>query len=855
MFERRKTGPKQKKVTAGKDLCLRFDARCNKIERKTACRCTRYTKNERLATPFTLEGAIMEMTVEQIKAEIAKMLQNNFSVTPDNASDPQYYKAVVMVVKRILEDKRKVFMAHSKSQGRKQVYYLCMEFLLGRSLKNALSNLCMTEDFTEALAEMNVKLENLYEYEPDAGLGNGGLGRLAACFMDALATDGYSAMGYSILYEYGIFKQQIIDGWQNELPDYWLPGGEVWLTPMPEHAVEVRFGGQIAEVWDNEYHYVRHTGYSSVMAIPYDINIPGYNTEDVTRLRLWKAKSAGFNMELFNNGAYAAAVSDSAMAEAISKVLYPNDNHREGKILRLKQQYFMTCATVSDIVRRHMEIYGTLDNFADKNALHLNDTHPVLAIPEFMRMLLDECGYSWDHAYRITCDTFTYTNHTVMPEALEMWSEEIFRSLLPRIHQIVCEINARYCRSLYEDYGLDDNTVGRMAIIGPNHQVRMANLAVVVCHKVNGVSKLHSNILKQSVFADYYRLTPEKFTNVTNGIASRRWLHQSNPGLSALCRELLGENYLNDLSSLKGLLAYQNDTSVLERMAQIKKQNKQRLSDYLVKHGGITLDTDSIFDVQVKRLHEYKRQHLNALRILSYYQYLKANPNASFTPRTFIFGAKAAPGYFLAKQIIKFICSLRDMIEADPAVRDKLRIVYLEDYRVTLSELLMPASDISEQISLAGTEASGTSNMKFMLSGAITLGTMDGANVEIYDAVGEDNIVIFGMTADEVVARKKNGYSAQHIYQTDPAIRSVVDQLRSGVGGNHFNDIYESIVYKDPYMLLADYHAYLDASQKCADLYQDRTRWERMSLCNIAQSGIFCADRSIHDYARDIWGL
>lgn len=797
----------------------------------------------------------MDLTTQQIKASIVKALAEMSSVTPENASDAQYYKATVIVVKELLEEKRRRFMARSKAQGRKQVYYLCMEFLLGRSLKNSLANLCVTELFAQALSELDVRLENLYEYEPDAGLGNGGLGRLAACFMDALATDGYSAMGYSILYEYGIFKQQIVDGWQNELPDYWLPGGEVWLTAMPEHAVEVRFGGQISEVWDSDYHHVRHTGYSSVMAVPYDINISGYNSEAVTRLRLWKAKSAGFNMELFNRGAYADAVNDSAMAEAISKVLYPNDNHREGKILRLKQQYFMTCASISDIIRRHMDIYGTLDNFAEKNALHLNDTHPVLAIPEFMRMLLDECGYSWDHAYRITSETFTYTNHTVMPEALETWNEEIFRTLLPRIYQIVCEINARYCRSLYSDWQLDDETVGRMAILGPNHQIRMANLAVAVCHKVNGVSKLHSDILKKTVFADYYRLTPEKFTNVTNGIASRRWLHQSNPGLSALCSDLLGADYQKDLSSLSGLLAYQNDRTVLEELAKIKRRNKVRLSDYLVKHDGIALDPDSIFDVQVKRLHEYKRQHLNALRIFSLYQYLKANPNAPFTPRTFIFGAKAAPGYWLAKQIIKFICSLRDMIERDPDVRNKLRIVFLEDYRVTLSELLMPASDISEQISLAGTEASGTSNMKFMLSGAITLGTMDGANVEIYDAVGRENIMIFGMTADEVAARRAAGYNAYALYESDASLRAVLDPLREGLGGERFGDIFDSLVYHDPYMVLADYHSYLDASEQCTRLYEDQPRWQKMSLNNIAQSGIFCADRSIREYARDIWNV
>lgn len=796
----------------------------------------------------------MEFTVSQIQEKIIKALDENMHVSAANASDAQFYKAAVLVVKEILEEKRRLFMSHARSQGRKQVYYLCMEFLLGRSLKNSIYNLCLADTFKEALAPLGVRLENLYEQEPDAGLGNGGLGRLAACFMDALATDGYPAMGYCILYEYGIFKQKIVDGWQNELPDYWLPGGEVWLTPMPEHAVEVRFGGTIHENWDHDYHTVEHTGYTSVMAVPYDINISGYQSEAVSRLRLWKAKSTGFNMELFNRGEYTGAVGDSAMAEAISKVLYPNDNHREGKVLRLKQQYFLTCASVSDIIRRHMEIYGTLENLPQKNALHLNDTHPILAIPEMMRMLLDECGYTWEKAFSFVARTFTYTNHTVMPEALECWNEDIFRTLLPRIYQIVCELNSRFCAQLYDQYHLDSNTVARMAIIG-NHQIRMANLAAYVCGKINGVSKLHSDILKEKVFADFYRINPEKFTSVTNGIASRRWLYQSNPALSNLIAELIGPDYLKDLSSLSNLLPFAQDRAVLDKLSQIKRDNKQRLSDYLVRTGGISLNPDSIFDVQVKRLHEYKRQHMNALRILALYQYLKANPQADFTPRTFIFGAKAAPGYFLAKQIIKLICSLRDMIEKDPAVRDKIRIVYLEDYRVTLSEILMPASEISQQISLAGTEASGTSNMKFMLNGAITLGTMDGANVEIYNAVGKENIIIFGMDTLQANALAASGYRPGEIYMKNPVLHAALDMLHTGIAGNTFDDIFRSLTTNDPYMVLADFDAYCAASEMAARLYNDSYRWQSMSLQNIAHSGIFCADRAIREYAHDIWKL
>lgn len=797
----------------------------------------------------------MEYNAEQLQRLIVDNLKVMFSVSEESASDQQYYKAVAVTVKNILEQKRRLFMSHSRSEGRKQVYYLCMEFLLGRSLKNSLSNLCLSEKFRQALGNLGVKLDNLYEYEPDAGLGNGGLGRLAACYMDALASTGYPAMGYCILYEYGIFRQQLVDGWQNELPDHWLPGGEVWLTSMPEHAVEVRFGGTVSETWNNDYHNVQYIGCTTVLAVPYDINISGYNSDAVSRLRLWKAKSAGFNMEMFNRGEYSGASGEMMVAEAISKVLYPNDNHREGKLLRLRQQYFLTAASVADIVRRHMDNYGTLDNFPEKNALHLNDTHPILAIPELMRMLLDECGYSWEHAYRLVCATFTYTNHTVMPEALECWQEDLFQPLLPRIYQIISEMNTRYCRSLYERYDLDDQTVGRMAIIG-NRQVRMANLAAAVCNKVNGVSKLHSEIIKEDVFKDFYNIQPQKFTNVTNGIASRRWLHQSNPELSSCLSELLGPSYLDDLSSLSGLLPYQNDKTVLERLHAIKQHNKLRLSDYLVRQTGCRpLSVDSVVDVQVKRLHEYKRQHLNALKILVLYRYLKENPNAEFVPQTFVFGAKAAPGYFLAKQIIKFICSLRDMIEADPAVRDKIRVIYLEDYRVTLSELLMPASEVSEQISLAGTEASGTSNMKLMLEGAITFGTLDGANVEIFQEVGKENIVLFGMTTPEVNALREHGYNPHNIYRQNPQLAAAIDMLKTGINGNTFEDIYRSLTTTDPYMVLEDFASYYNQSWELQKLYKDQARWQRMSLNNIAHSGIFCADRSIRDYAREIWKL
>ncbi|MCI5801635.1 MAG: glycogen/starch/alpha-glucan phosphorylase [Oscillospiraceae bacterium] len=790
----------------------------------------------------------------ELKEGIAGYLQSQFSTDPGHASNEQFYKASALLVKEILNEKQKKFMAYTHSHGNKQVYYLCMEFLLGRSLKNSLYNLEIVGMFTEALADWGVNIEQLYELEPDPGLGNGGLGRLAACFMDGLATQDYPAMGYSICYEYGIFKQKIIGGWQTELPDYWLPGGDVWLIPNAEMAVDVHFGGEVEEFWDWGYHHINYKNYTTVKAVPCDMLVSGYASQGVSRLRLWKAVSPGIDMESFNRGDYVGALGQNSMAEVISKVLYPNDNHNEGKALRLRQQYFLVAASVGDIVNSHMSTYGTLDNLPDKVAIHLNDTHPALAIPELMRILLDDCGYDWEKAWNITSRVFSYTNHTVMPEALEMWNEDLFKALLPRVHQIVCEINRRFCWELENRYHAGQDKISRMSIV-LNRTVRMANLSVMGSHKVNGVSKLHSEIIKDETFHDFYTVTPDKFTNVTNGIASRRWLAQSNPGLTGLIRDCIGDGFMRDMSRLSELNRYLDDSSVLERMARIKKANKETLAAAVKKRYGIVLNTDSIFDVQVKRLHEYKRQHLNALHILSLYQYLKENPGADIAPRTFIFGAKAAPGYYLAKQIIKFICSLQEMIEADPAVRDVLRIVYLENYSVTASELLMPASEVSEQISLAGTEASGTGNMKLMLSGAVTLGTYDGANVEICDAVGRENMVLFGMSTEEVDALRKKGYNPFDWCENDPVIKKAIAAMNIGIAGNSFPDITESLLKRDPFMVLADFESYRAAQQKVQRLYADSTAWQRMSLKNVAESGYFCADRSVREYARNIWEL
>ncbi len=795
----------------------------------------------------------LNLTKQQVTNLLKRTLDEHFGTTPQRASDEQYYKALSIIAKNILIEKRKKFMAKTHSHGGKQVYYMCMEFLMGRTLKNSLYNLGMQNAVRAALDELGVNLDNIYEQEPDAGLGNGGLGRLAACFMDGLASQDYPATGYSICYEYGIFKQKIEDGWQTELPDNWLPGGSVWLSPRPDQAVTVKFDGEIEEFWDQNYHHVNHVNYNAVTAVPHDMYVSGYDSEGVSLLRLWKTDAELFDMESFNHGNYEKAINPNPTDQAIDKVLYPNDNHIQGKTLRLKQQYFLVCASVADIVSRHINQYGTLDNLQDKIAIHINDTHPALAIPELMRVLLDDCGLTWDQAWSKVTRIFAYTNHTVLSEALETWNEDMFKRVLPRIYQIIKEINERFTRELWQAFPGDFGKISYMSIIA-YHQIRMANLCICASHSVNGVSKLHSQILKDDLFKDFYLMSPYKFKNVTNGIAYRRWLYQSNPLLTESLTKLIGPGFIRDGAQLKKLREYEQDTAVLDELGRIKKLNKERFAEYVKKQTGIVLNTDSIFDVQVKRLHEYKRQHLNALHILSLYQYLKQNPNADITPRTFIFGAKAAPGYYLAKQIIKLLCSIAKELENDPVLRDKLRVVYLEDYRVTLSELLMPASEVSEQISLAGTEASGTGNMKLMLNGAVTLGTLDGANVEIHDVVGNDNIFVFGMTTPEVMQRKES-YRPMDIYQSNPVVREAVDLLYRGIGGSTFGEIGDSLKNKDPFMVLADFDSYAATQRLVEQTYKDSRKWNRMSLVNIAESGIFSADRSIRDYANTIWHI
>lgn len=790
------------------------------------------------------------LTPSEARDMIVSKLSHNFGVIPTEATDEHYYKAIALILRDMMSHEYATFTNAAESQNKKTVYYLCMEFLMGRSLKNTLYNLGLTDVMTKALQGLNIKIENIYEQEPDAGLGNGGLGRLAACFLDGLATQDYPAMGYSLRYEFGIFRQKLVDGWQTELPDRWLPGGQVWLQSHPEKSVKVLFDGRIEENWADGYHSVNHVDATAIEAVPYDMMVAGYGGKGVSRLRLWAAKSNDFDMKLFNGGEYIRAMEQNAMAEVITKVLYPEDNHAEGKSLRLNQQYFLVSATIQDIVRRHLRIYGTLDNFPELVAIHLNETHPVLAIPELMRILLDECGYSWDSAWDIVTRSIAYTNHTVMAEALECWQVDMFARKLPRIYQIIEEINKRFCAEMHEK-GIDGSQIARMAVINDGI-VKMANLAVIAGHSVNGVSKLHSEILKESVFSDFYKVTPEKFKNVTNGIAHRRWLNQSNPGLSNLILDLIGDKFITDASALQGLMKYKDDESVLKQLAKIKKANKVKMAEYIQTNNGIIVDPDSIFDVQVKRLHEYKRQHLNAINILSTYLWLKANPNAEFTPKTYIFGAKAAPGYYFAKQIIQFIVELGNRINNDPDVNKKLKVVYLEDYRVSVAEKLIPSAEISEQISLAGTEASGTSNMKFMINGAVTLGTLDGANVEIHESVGDDNIILFGMTTSEVNALKHRGYNPQEYYNNSREIMDIINYIEREFSGK-FHDIAESLRNKDPYMVLADFSDYSIAQQNASALYADPMHWNHMSLVNIAQAGRFAADRSIRDYANTIW--
>ena len=801
-----------------------------------------------------------EITELDAKELIKGKLSRYFGVAPSEASKEQLYKAVVMSVRDIMLEKRQKFHIETKAKKAKRVYYLCMEFLMGRSLKNSVFNLGVKEAFDGALKQYGMTLPELYELEPDAGLGNGGLGRLAACFLDALATGDYPAMGFSIRYEYGLFKQKIIDGWQTELPDVWLPGGEVWLTQRSDNIYTVKFDGFVEEKWTEHGLETIYRNAKEVQAIAYDMMVAGYHSKAVSVLRLWKAKCVqNFDMKLFSQGDYNVVMQEDNEAELISKVLYPADNHLEGKSLRLKQQYFLVSASLQNILCDHKRRYGSLKLLPQLAAIHLNDTHPALAIPELMRLLIDENGMTWEEAWGITTSVCAYTNHTVLAEALETWPEDLIARRLPRIYSILKEINRRFCEDLWKRFPGDWNKISRMAIISYN-TVKMANLSVYGSHQVNGVSKLHSEIIKKSIFRDFYDYTPAKFTNVTNGIAHRRWLNESNPELCALLDDCIGEGYAKDASKLSAFKKFENDDSVLQRLDEIKALKKQQFADYAYKKQGVIIDSNTVFDVQAKRMHEYKRQLLNVLHIITDYLALKENPDLPILPKTYIFAAKAAAGYYMAKKIIKLICFLSDEIRQTPKIREKLNVVYMEDYNVTMSEMLMPASEISEQISLAGKEASGTGNMKFMINGALTVGTLDGANVEMSEQVGGENIFIFGLKADEVTQIWRNGYSSSVYYNQDATLRKVIESLIVGFRGESFADIANYLLtgapVADPYMCMADYESYLSTQQKISELYAtDKRSWNQKALRNIAAAGYFSADRSIREYAENIWHL
>jgi len=796
---------------------------------------------------------------QQVKETIEAKLSRYFGCVPKDATREQMYKAAVMTAKDILTSKRGDFKHEVNDKGAKRVYYMSIEFLLGRSLKTNLHNLGLAEAYRQALADMGFDLDDLYECEPDAGLGNGGLGRLAACFMDSLSSLDYPATGFSICYEYGLFKQMIVDGMQVELPDVWLPGGEVWLVPRTDRVYQVKMGGHVVEEWKNGRLEVRYEDAEVVEAVPYDMMISGADSRAVSQLRLWRARNVNtFNMGLFTQGQYMRALEESTNAEIISKVLYPSDNHTEGKLLRLSQQYFMVSASCQSIIRDHMAVYGTLDNLPDKVAIHINDTHPALCIPELMRILIDEYVFPWEKAWDMVCRICSYTNHTVMPEALEMWNEDLFRLKLPRIYTIVREINERFCREAWNAFPGNWNKISKMSVVGYG-QVRMANLSVIGSHSVNGVSKLHSDILKRTTFKDFYGMYPERFDNVTNGIAHRRWLCYSNPELARLIENCIGDGYRHNSLELSRLAAFDHDAVVLEELRAIKHRNKEAFAKKVYAKTGRTLNTHSVFDVQIKRLHEYKRQLLNVLNIIGLYIDLKENPQMDFQPQTFIFGAKAAPGYYMAKSIIKLIYFLGQEIERDPAIREKLAVVFLEDYKVSMAEALIPAAEISEQISMAGKEASGTGCMKLMINGAMTIGTLDGANVEMLDAVGKENMYIFGLTSSEVDDTWLRGYNSAEFYNNNVRLQKIIAKLNVGFCGESFAEIANYLIsgtgVPDPYMCLADFESYRIAHERAMMDYRDKTRWNQMSLRNIAAAGYFTADRSIEEYAQRIWGL
>ena len=739
----------------------------------------------------------------------------------------------------------------------KRVYYLSAEFLMGRALGNNLLNLGLYDVAREAMKMMGLELSDLLEQEVDAGLGNGGLGRLAACFLDSMATLDLPGYGYGIRYEFGMFEQDIKDGYQVEKPDEWLRFGNPWEMPRPEYAIPVRFGGHVEEFLDNYQLNVRWTGGEQVVGMPYDTPIAGYGNNTVNTLRLWRARaSSEFDLHVFNDGDYEKAVLDKNRSETISKVLYPSDLKMFGKELRLRQQYFFVACSLHDIVRRHLSTHKTLDDLADKVAIQLNDTHPAVAIPELMRILVDEYSIHWDRAWELTVACFGYTNHTLLSEALETWSVELFQRLLPRHLSIIYEINRRFLRQVKNRFPYDEPRIGRMSLIGDG-RIRMAYLAVVGSHSVNGVAALHTDLLKQSLLRDFHEMWPERFNNKTNGVTPRRWLLASNPALADAISRRIGDAWPTHLDELAKLIPFAEDAGFRAEVQAIKAANKDALATYIEKENKIPIDRKSIFDVQVKRLHEYKRQLLNVLHIVAMYLRLKKDPSIEMVPRTFIFSGKAAPAYFVAKTIIKLINSVADVINADPQVNHLLKVVFLANYRVSLAERIFPASDLSEQISTAGKEASGTGNMKFALNGALTIGTLDGANVEIREEVGAENFFLFGLTEREISDQQKRGYRPRDFYEQNAELKAVLDLIHSGFfepdQPDLFKPLVQSLLDSDPYFLLADFQSYVDCQARVSAAFRYPEQWTRMAIINIARMGKFSSDRTIAEYAQEIW--
>lgn len=800
----------------------------------------------------------MQIDKETLKKDFKRKLTALYAEDISSSSDFHKYYAISSLVKDYSSEKWMNSNHKYSNKEKKQVYYFSMEFLIGRLLGSNLLNLGIKDTCKEALAELGIDLDDLLEVEHDAGLGNGGLGRLAACFLDSMASVGIPGHGCGIRYDYGLFEQKIVNGYQVEIPDNWLKNGNVWEVRREDKAVVVKFGGDVTPVLEDDKLSFKHENFEAVLAVPYDTPIIGYKNDTVNTLRLWSAETIDkdFDLASFSKGEYTKAVEHKYSVQSISQVLYPDDTRVEGKILRLKQQYFFVSAGLQSIIRTYKKMHKPISKLDEYIQIQINDTHPAVAVAELMRILVDEEMLEWDDAWKITTNVMSYTNHTILAEALEKWPIKIFKNLLPRIFMIINEINERFCKDVYAKYD-DLNIVHDMAIICDGY-VKMAYLAIVGSHSVNGVAKLHTEILKERELSKFYNFFPQKFNNKTNGITHRRWLLQSNPGLADLITKSIGQNWIKEPIKLINLLSYSKDKEFQDKIHKIKQANKTQFADYFKKEHGITIDPNSIFDVQVKRLHAYKRQLLNVFNILDLYYRIKDNPNLDIVPRTFFFGAKAAPGYYLAKQTIKLINTVADLVDNDPSVNGKIKVVFLENYSVSLAEKIIPAADVSEQISTTTKEASGTGNMKLMMNGAVTIATLDGANVEIHDQVGDDNIVIFGMKKDEVMEyEKKKNYNSTEYYNNDPRLKRILDSLVNGslgVPNSEFSDIHKYLLANnDEFFVLKDFASYIDAQNKIDELYKNQSKWLEMSIVNIAHSGAFSSDNTIRKYARDIW--